>query len=268
MDAPRDDEDLALIVDAARRASAVANGFFRKEPRVWYKAGNSPVSEADIAVDRLLKSLLLDARPGYGWVSEEAEHRLGGSTGRFFIVDPIDGTRAYLRGETSWCISIAVVDGARPVAGVVYAPALDHEVTATRTGPALLNGAAVTAPAVGEKLRVACPDRIRQSLAGVPTADIDFRRSLPSLAYRLAMVAMGELDGTLIRPRANDWDIAAADLILERAGGALLDAGGGMVLYNIEGRRHGLLIAAAQHALTRLKELGHTAAQAADLSRG
>lgn len=250
------EEDLALIVEAAHEAAAIAMGFFRRDPQVWWKEGDSPVSEADFAVDTFLKETLVGARPDYGWLSEEtAMHE--GAGGRFFVVDPIDGTRCFLRGEATWCVSIAVVENGRPIAGVIDAPALEEVVTAHSRGPALLNGepASVSAPDAEGRLRLSAPDSIRRTIAAGELRTLDFAANAPSLAYRLALVATGRLDGTLIRPRANDWDIAAGDLILERAGGAICDIDLKPRLYETEGKRHGLLIAGAGHALARLQAL-------------
>ena len=137
--------DLELIAAAAEEAAGIAMGYFRKDPKVWYKDGQSPVSEADFAVDGFLKDALLAARPGYGWVSEEtARPERDDAEGRFFVVDPIDGTRAYLRGEDTWCVSIAVIEGGRPVAGAIVAPA-----TGDRSSPPPTARPSATAPPAG-----------------------------------------------------------------------------------------------------------------------
>ncbi|WP_244487965.1 3'(2'),5'-bisphosphate nucleotidase CysQ [Aureimonas sp. Leaf454] len=249
-------EDLALIQEAAREGGRIAMRFFGAAPEVWMKTGNSPVSEADFAVDAHLKRLLLEARPGYGWLSEETETVPGASgASRFFVVDPIDGTRSFLRGETTWCISIAVVDGARPIAGVIDAPARTEVFTAIAGGEAQLNGARIAVSASGgSALGISIPDAFAKRFEADRAAGrLALSKAAPSLAYRLAEIADGRFDGTVIRPNANDWDIAAGDLILERAGGALVDLGGAARLYDIAGRRHGLLVAAAEHALPTLR---------------
>src|SRR5690606_33459700 len=99
-------------------------GYFGRNPEVWMKGGVSPVSEADYAADRFLKETLRAQRPDYGWLSEETvdtPERL--SARRTFVVDPIDGTRAFLERQDVWCISIAVVEDGRPLAGVLDCPA-------------------------------------------------------------------------------------------------------------------------------------------------
>ncbi|WP_279480545.1 3'(2'),5'-bisphosphate nucleotidase CysQ [Aureimonas sp. SK2] len=256
-------DDLALLREVAAEAGRIAQAFWRKDPRVWWK-GQSPVSEADLAVDEYLSSALLTARPGYGWVSEETASRPAeGGEERFFVVDPIDGTRAFLRGEPTWCVSIAVVAAGRPVAGVLDAPSLGEVFTAAAGGPALLNGASIavrTGHGAGETLHLAMPDPMRRRLADEPGHAIDFSPNIPSLALRLAMVASGRLDGTLVGARANDWDIAAADLILERAGGHLAGLETGPHLYNPVPRRHGVLVAGAPDIVQRLRTYAALAA--------
>lgn len=255
-------EDLELLIDAARHAGQIALRFFRKDPKVWWKEGNSPVSEADYAVDLYLKQRLLGARPDYGWLSEETDPAALAMEAvlrpaRFFVVDPIDGTRAYIRGEDTWCVSIAVVENGRPVAGVIDAAAKAEVFSAVAGGPAHLGGMplAVTNAGPNGRLTVSMPDPVRKRLDAGTGSRLDFAHNAPSLAYRLALVACGRLDGTLIRAHANDWDIAAGDLILEQAGGALVDGGGRSGHYEIQGRRHGVLVAAAPHALPTLLDL-------------
>lgn len=256
--------DLRLLVDAAAEAGRIALRYFRNDPRVWWKEGNSPVSEADFAVDAFLRDALLAARPDYGWLSEETEKaELDGSEPeRFFVVDPIDGTRSFLRGEDTWCIALAVVAKGRPAAAAIDAPAKREVFEAAHGGGARLNGRPLDAgPGTDAEgmLRVAMPDALRRKLGGETLRAVRAAVSAPSLAYRIAQVATGRLDGTLIRPSARDWDIAAADLILAEAGGRLGDLEGEERLYKIEGRRHGLLIAGAEPAWPELQRIARLA---------
>ena len=110
--------DVPLLVDAARAAGEIALSFFRRDPKVYTKTDQSPVTEADLAVDAYLRETLQAARPDHGWLSEETADtadRL--SRRRVFVVDPIDGTRAFIRGEDSWSVSLAVVEDGIAVAG-------------------------------------------------------------------------------------------------------------------------------------------------------
>lgn len=252
------DDDLVLLTRAAREAGTIAMSYFRRDPQVFWKEGNSPVSQADLAVDGFLRDFLLSARPRYGWVSEETagEPAHGGET-RYFVVDPIDGTRAFLRGETTWCVSLAVIHDGRPVVGVIDAPVAAEVFTVTAEGPSLLNGRAMepSGGRAGGRLVVSLPEPVRAHLTDAERASLDIHRNIPSLAYRLALVASGRMDGTIVQPRANDWDIAAADLLLERGGGALLTASGDRHLYKPDPKRHGLLVAGADHALDHMRDI-------------
>ncbi len=256
--------DLALIEDAAREAGAVALSHFGNDPEVWWKnGGQSPVSAADYAANECLEAILMKARPDYGWLSEESQDDLRRlDTERAFVVDPIDGTRGFLGGQTNWVVSVAVVSRKRPVAGVLVAPALGDVYTAMEGGPAMLNGAEIQASeSRGEadeaQLELCLPASLADRFP--PRFRERLRRAayIPSLAYRLALVAEGRLDGTLVRPNSHDWDLAAADIILSRAGAALVDDEGRPLSYNRSGVRHGTLFAGNRALLgTLLRQFG------------
>lgn len=242
--------DLALIGKAAREAGAVALGYFRQSPEVWWKnKDRSPVSAADFAANECLSGLLRAARPGYGWLSEETEDnadRLACDT--VFVIDPIDGTRAFIAGEVTWCVSVAVVHRGRPVAGALFAPALDEEYLAVEGGVALKNGAAisVTGWQPGGDIRLATAEDMLSGFSTALRPSVTRIGHVPSLAYRLAMVAEGRIDGTLVKRNSHDWDLAAADLILERAGGGLVGLDGAALTYNRPDVRHGVLCGASR----------------------
>ncbi len=248
--------DLDLIRKAAVEAGAVAHSFFGRSPEVWWKnEGRSPVSAADFAANERLEKLLTAARPDYGWLSEETDDdnaRLSHET--LFVVDPIDGTRAFIAGERTWCVSVAVVHRGRPVAGVLVAPALNEEFCASLDSPALRNGEAISVsrPDPELPLTLAISEELLRALPASQTQAIRRVRHIPSLAYRLALTADGRIDGTIVRKNSHDWDLAAADLILERAGGRLLDATGHPLVYNRQSVKHGMLYAGAGPALDKL----------------
>ncbi|WFP61322.1 3'(2'),5'-bisphosphate nucleotidase CysQ [Mesorhizobium sp. WSM4904] len=243
-------DDLALLRDAAREAGAIAMRYFGNNPQVWMKGGTSPVSEADHAADAYLRETLLKARPDYGWLSEEtADDHARLSARRTFVVDPIDGTRGFLDGLHSWCVSVAVVEDGRSLAGVLECPAKDETYWALPGEGAFLNGKRIHVRAPGETVDIGGPkplvDRMPEAWQG------RMRRIayIPSLAYRLAMIANGKIDATFVKPNAHDWDIAAADLILAEAGGALLDRGGQPPRYAGKVINHGALAAGSGELL-------------------
>src|ERR1700748_3505787 len=126
-------DDLALLEAACRAAgAAIARQRFEQGCKSWSKQGGSPVTEADLEVDAHLKAVLTGARPDYGWLSEESVHnaaRLAHAT--LFIVDPIDGTIAFLKGRPHFTICAAVVEASRPIVGVVLNP-MSEELYAAR----------------------------------------------------------------------------------------------------------------------------------------
>lgn len=253
--------DMALLETAARAAGEVALGYFRRSPEVWWKnGGRSPVSAADIAANDILEQQLRAARPDYGWLSEETEDSsLRLASRRIFVIDPIDGTRAFIAGQETWCVSVAVVEGVRPVAAALYAPVSGDMLTATAQGTAFRNGVATRLAAGDEaglaarRLNVAMSEEMLAQLPASQRGRIHRIPHVPSLALRLAMVADGRIDGTIVRPNSHDWDLAAADLILERAGGALVDENGRALRYNRETVTHGVLYAASPLAMPLLR---------------
>ena len=246
--------DLALIGEAAREAGEIAMRYFRSDPEVWMKSGSSPVSEADIAVDNFLRQTLSAARPDYGWLSEETAdtpERL--SARRTFVVDPIDGTRAFIDGRDIWCVSIAVVENGLPLAGVLECPVRKEFYQAGSDSPALLNGAPIAVAVKNSSpLRIAGPKPMLQAAASFLRAGPDIPY-IPSLAYRIAMVANGALDATFVRPHSHDWDLAAADLILRRAGGSLIERDGTLPVYAGPDPRHGALAAGSGKLLATMQ---------------
>lgn len=226
--------DLDLILEAAREAGALAVSARESGLKIWSKDGGSPVTDADLAVDALLKDRLRTARPDYGWLSEETVDdpaRL--ATSRQFLVDPIDGTAAYMKGKPWFSVSIAVVEKGRPVAGVVYAPALDELYAAVEGGEATLNGAPI-APGVATTLDDASMLGDARMFVHPswpqpwPPMRVESRNSI---AYRLCLVADGRFDAAIALSAKNEWDLAAADLICARSGG-----GAGAVLTDHLGR--------------------------------
>jgi myo-inositol-1(or 4)-monophosphatase len=247
--------DLALILDAARKAGEVALEFFRKDPEVWWKnGGHSPVSAADYAANEVLETMLRGARPDYGWLSEETtddSDRASRST--VFVVDPIDGTRAFIGGKDTWCVSVAVVHEGRPVAGVLVAPAFGEEFTAVVDGLAFKNGEPLSITVKNDGvLQLAAPEDVIARFGPDFAPGVHRVPHIPSLAYRLAMVADGRIDGTLVKASSHDWDLAAADLILERAGGRLVNLSGDALIYNRGKVSHPALCAATNYALPEL----------------
>lgn len=229
-------EDLALLIEAARGAGRIAARYFRDDPETWTKPdGAGPVTEADIAVDDMLRDRLRDARPGYGWLSEETPdtaERL--SARRVFIVDPIDGTQAFIEGSSAFSHSLAVVEDGAVIAAVVYLPIRGKLYAAARGAGATLNDMAIRASDT-RHLPQAEVLATRHTLSpahwprGVPPVTRAYR---PSLAYRMALVGEGRFDAMMTFRQTWEWDIAAGALIIAEAGGRATDAMGQPLRFN------------------------------------
>ena len=239
--------DLDLLLSAATEAAAIACRHWRQNPKVWEKGIDGPVSEADYEVDAFLRTTLRSARPDYGWLSEETPDEPGQrAASRVFVVDPIDGTRAFIGGEPTWAHSLAVVEDGRPITAVVHLPVRKKTYAAALGRGATLNGATVRAsdrPEVaGSTFLAARASFEPQHWKGaVPQVDRAFR---PSLAYRLALVAEGRFDGMLTLRPTWEWDVAAGALIASEAGATVTDrCGRPLVFNNADPRLDGVLVA-------------------------
>jgi myo-inositol-1(or 4)-monophosphatase len=269
--APSDLSAFLTRLDAvAREAGDIAMAYFRPGAQtaatISYKGGGSPVTEADFAVDRFLFEAMRQLAPGAGWLSEETadtDARL--SLESLVIVDPIDGTHAFSRGDDRWAVSIALVEGGRPTAGVVHAPARGETYVAARGQGAFLNGARLAGPARDtlSGATAIAPRPLHARLSALPQ-NITLAPRTPSLALRLVGVAAGNHDLVISSPNARDWDIAAADLILEEAGVALAEVEGGELTYNRASSKRGMLVAAPRPLLGETLDIARTVSKGID----
>ena len=257
------DPDLALLIAAARLAGPIALRYFKSNPRVWEKPGAGPVTEADLAVNEALRKHLRAARPSYGWLSEEGPNDpFRAQCEHVFMVDPIDGTRAFIAGDTSFSHSLAVVRKGEVTAAVVYLPAKSLLYAASLTDPATCNRRKLTASAFpgveGASLLTTKPNLApEQWLGPVPEVNRGFKASV---AYRLCLVAEGAFDGLLSLREPWHWDIAAGALIARGAGAVVTDRHGQPLRFHGDTLRNDGLLAASSglHAglLARLKPQG------------
>ncbi|SEP65271.1 myo-inositol-1(or 4)-monophosphatase [Faunimonas pinastri] len=238
--------DRDLLRDAALKAGELAMSYFQKNPNAWSKEGGSPVTEADMAVDAFLRTELLAARPDYGWLSEEtvdvpAERQKDA----IFVVDPIDGTRGFIEGDRRWCVSVAVVRETRPVAAALFAPALDEMYTAAAGEGAFLGDRRLAVPGKPgtDGARLAGPRGWFKS-GTLEREGFLPQPHVPSLAYRVTMVASGAVESAFASPNAHDWDLAACDLLVHEAGGVLTTLDGSQLCYNRESVSHDAVAAA------------------------
>ncbi|WP_108485275.1 3'(2'),5'-bisphosphate nucleotidase CysQ [Oceaniglobus ichthyenteri] len=226
--------DLALLTDAAQSAGAIALKYWKGDPKTWSKGAAGPVTEADLASNDHLHDILRTARPDYGWLSEESDHDPARLTSdHCFIIDPIDGTRAFISGQSAWAISIAVAHHGKITAGAVFLPAQRKLFAAALGQGATLNDtpihASIAANPDTATILAAKPVMHQTNWAATPPSDRHYR---PSLAYRACLVAQGRFDAMITLHPTWEWDIAAATLIVTEAGGCTTTRTGMPLLFN------------------------------------
>ncbi|MGB3555742.1 MAG: 3'(2'),5'-bisphosphate nucleotidase CysQ [Jannaschia sp.] len=228
--------DRDLLIEAALKAGEIARRHFGKDPKVWDKGdGQGPVTEADLEIDAMLRRDLLAARPDYGWLSEESADdpdRL--SRARVFVIDPIDGTRAFLAGETTFSHSLAVVEDGVPFAAAIALPLKDRIYAAGRGCGATRNGHSITPSGrtVLDGAQVLGTKPSFRDAYWTDNAPPVTQKFVSSLAFRLALVAEGRFDAMITLRDAWEWDIAAGALLVTEAGGEVRDRRGGLLQFN------------------------------------
>ncbi len=231
-----DHNDLTLLIDAAHASGDIARKFWKQSPEVWDKDNNAgPVTEADLAVDKMLLSELRGARSDYGWLSEETtdtDARLSHES--VFIIDPIDGTRAFIEGSKAFAHSLAIARNGQVTAAVVYLPLLDRLYTASSDAPALLNGQPIAPSATLPSADITVLAN-KKNFASDRWHDAPppFKRQFrSSLAYRMCLIAEGRFDAMLTLYPTWEWDVAAGALICEKAGAVVTDSYGAPTKFN------------------------------------
>jgi len=228
--------DLALLIRAAREAGEIATRFTGPTAKRWDKPdGAGPVTEADLAVNEALQTTLRAARPDYGWLSEETDDNSARlDCARVFIIDPIDGTRSFIEGSNTWAHALAIAEHGTVTAAVIYLPLLDKLYSATAGAGAYLNNTPIRtgsrAQLTGASVLAAKPTFAEKHWRG--PAPVITRAYLPSLAYRLSLVAEGRFDAMLTLRPTWEWDIAAGDLILRESGARTSDRTGTALRFN------------------------------------
>ncbi|MBL6937830.1 MAG: 3'(2'),5'-bisphosphate nucleotidase CysQ [Alphaproteobacteria bacterium] len=242
MPGPEPHDDLALLERSVRDAGRIAREFFEAGTfKRWDKGKGNPVTEADIAVDKFLHQTLRSARPGYGWLSEETEDDPSRLNARdVFVVDPIDGTIAFMKNRPHFTVCAGIVRDGVPVAGVVFNPMLDECFAARAGAGATLNSKAIR---VTDRAEVeGCRMLADRNMLAHPAWNNAPNRPWPemhietrnSIAYRMVLAANGMFDATLALSSKRDWDIAAAEIIVREAGGLVTTHTGAAMTYNRE----------------------------------
>ena len=231
-----DAADMALLETAVREGGAIARTFLTGRNKTRRKPDGSPVSEADLAVDQFLKETLRPARPSYAWLSEETEDDTARLRARrVFVVDPIDGTVAFLKAKPHFVVSAAVVEDSVPVAAAIFNPLTEECFTAVKGAGSKRNGAPIRvsnrSQLAGCRM-LASQETLRNPCwGGVPWPEMTLETP-NSIAYRFALVASGAFDAAITTSATHDWDLAAADLIVREAGGLSTSHHGAALRFN------------------------------------
>ena len=222
------DPDLNLLITAAQKAGELAKNYDFKRLKVWEKEGAAgPVTEADIEIDRMLFQYLTAARPNYGWLCEE-------STNDFphyeracsFVIDPIDGTRDFIKGGNNWSHSFAVVKNGKVSAAVVYVPRQDLLFSAYLGGGSWLNGERIKIKAINKtgEFDLIAAKLVEDDKIWKSNSKPKFNREhKPSIAFRMASVSCGKYHAMMSLRDSWEWDVCAGSLLITESGGIVLD---------------------------------------------
>lgn len=236
-------DDLALLLDVLQQAGKMAMGFHGKGPKQWDKPDGSIVTEADLAVDELLKKTIRPARPDDGWLSEETPDtadRL--SKQRLWIADPIDGTRAFSEGKPNWGIGVALIENGQPILGAIYCPVDAVMFHASKNAGAFRNG--IKLPKADSDETVIVP---RKAVAALEAVQVPTQiGSVLPMLLRFAAVADGRHAGAIAIGNKHDWDLAAGHLMVTETGGKVTTQSGEPLVYNRREHWQPGLVAAQQ----------------------
>ena len=269
---PRRQSDLAVAVRAAHAAGELALRHFHAKSEWWDKAPGNPVGIADLECDAYLKERLLSARPDDGWLSEETADtadRL--AKRRLWVVDPIDGTRDFIRGRTGWAVSVALVEDGEVTVAALAAPARGQLYAALKGRGAQRNGRRLRVSGLASLPGIRLPiDAANMDAAFWPEPWPGVAVEKPnSLALRMAKLAADEADAWVEGRTIAEWDVAASALILAEAGGVGTDRNGQPLVFNKpDPVFHGIAAATpALHAVVR-DRLDHALRSLAAARRG
>ncbi len=241
--------------NALLKASKIALELKKKTMEVKYKNKGQPVTEADIKIDQYLKDFFKRKTPNFGWLSEETSDDGSRFKNEFFwCLDPIDGTRSFINNKPEYTISLALIKNNIPILGFVVNPETREFFFAKKNKGAFCND---------KKIKVNKKKRIELCKYAISNSEISKLSELKfiekkniikmgSIAYKIALVAKGEIDIAISFTKKNDWDIAAADLILQEAGGNINEINGKLVQYNTPDLKIKSILASNREILTEL----------------
>ena len=252
------DKDFALLKYAVKAAGEIAMSYFDKSPKSHSKQDGSPVSEADLAVNEFLKEQLTHDRPDYGWLSEENDRNNNLlEKNKVWTIDPIDGTRAFLRKQSDWTISCALLIGNIPTYAAIYNPVKNEFYDAVLGHGARLNNQIIN---VSQRHEIARSNIIISKKAcslfhKKNRLENTNQKWASSVAYRMCLLSSGKADAVFVRSGAYDWDLAAAHLIVRESGGILTNFSGQHPTFNNDSLRHGNILASNEKIHNKLLKL-------------
>ena len=226
-----------LVKESILEAGKLALKWFKKDPEQWKKDDGSLVSKADIEINDLLNKLLKNKNPEFGWLSEENEDDKSRLNKKItFVVDPLDGTKAFLEGKKEFSISVAIVKNGLPISGIVFSPSTGEMFEAEKNKGSWKNNKKVIISNYNrlEKCKMIAFKPMFSHPAWKepwPKMDVENRNSI---AYRMALVASGQYDAMMALNSKNDWDIAAGDLLISESGGIVTLHTNKKIIYNTE----------------------------------
>lgn len=227
--------ELDVLTAAIRAAGKEALRLAADGFETVQKADHSPVTSADLAVNRILQTQLQAAFPEDGWLSEESPDDLDRlQKARVWVVDPIDGTKAFIKGEPEFCISVALIEHGQPIVAAVFNPSVNELYTAIRGGGLYLNSESVLpSPIHANQKPVVALSPWEQQRGRFPLLDeVVICRPMRSIAWALALTAGGPIQGLATLEPENEWDVAAGALLIEESGGSVCDGSGRALAFN------------------------------------
>jgi myo-inositol-1(or 4)-monophosphatase len=263
------ERELTHLVGTIRKAGARARELAMRGFEVHTKKDHSPVTTADLEVNRILHEMQQTHFPKDGWLSEESPDdptRL--ERPRVWIVDPIDGTKAYMNRLPEYCISVALVERGNPVLAGIYNPSTDELFTALRGRGILMNGKPIAScPVHNAPPLIMVSSREYRKGQWAALDGLVQCRPMFSIANALALVAAGRVHATITIEPQNEWDLAGGVLLIEESGGAVTDAAGNRFTFNQEKPRFDGVIAVAAMAGKDLRQLLQNQADQARVNR-
>ena len=239
------DQEHHLLKTAVRSAGKIALKYYGTKLAANRKADGSLISEADLEVNNFLKNALLLPSKDYAWLSEESEQDSSRhEKEKVWIIDPIDGTRSFLQNKPEWTISAALLHKGIPVCAAVFNPVTEEFFEAQLGKGAKRNNTLITVSKTNniEKSNISIPKRAEDLIIQNTELRSANRIWINSIAYRLCLLSTGKIDIVLSRSGASDWDIAAAFLIVQEAGGTITTFQGEEVVFNRPSIKHKNLI--------------------------